>query len=343
MSTLFKIVLFQLFIIIPFALGQTLQKRFSVELIQKWSKISYHLAVFLFDSSIALLVFWQASFQRLDILLPLGGFLMISMGLLFAHIYAKKILFLKERKIIASFALAASMSNHGYTMGGAIAFLLFGLEGLSRAMIYLLYFFPTVFTLLFSYGQWASSPQGKGKVNQELHGKTANHKWRRLQRLIWNRRNIPILFTLLGIALNIGRVPRFLGISNLLLILILINLMNVFFSFGLSMKLNWQIFLNPWLKHILLIKFIIIPVFMLLSLVIIELFFDLDLLSRWIWFLQSLMPAAIYSVLITRIFALGQDNVNEIFMGTTVIFITVVLPLLMLSRPWIEYLLIRIA
>ncbi len=314
-----KILLFQVLILLPFAAGQ-IARHFTNEIQQnRWTGFSFRISVFLFDTMIGFLIFWIAELKIDDIFLPLGGLTLVLLGLVVGHFYAKIVLRPVDLRYQATFALGVSLGNHGYTMGGATAFLLFGLEGMIQAMVYVLYFFPTVFTVFFAYGEYTT------KLTQNRRSTSSVIS---IRELVWSKKNLPLMAIFTGLLLNLFDVPAPPYTDTIILSLVGFNMILVYASFGFSMRFSSAIFRNPYLYHLSLLKFILLPAFMILLYWLLRHFWVISPLNSAIWILQAFMPAAVYSVILSRIFSLHHEHAHDYFIGTTLVYIILILPIL---------------
>lgn len=309
-------------VILPFVAGQLSKKKWRESQKEKWRQISYRAALFLFDTTIAFLLFWQTHLGPREAWLPLIGFLLVIIPLFLGHWVAG--LWGLSRAGRPAFALASALSNHGYAIGATVCFLFLGQEGVLLATLFILYFFPTIFSVIFAYANVMSTDaQTQGSLP--------------LRQLLLQRHNLPILAIPLGIGMQWYGPEPMSWVTPLSTLLIILNVINVFFTFGLTMDFSR---IHIYRKEVALIsftKFLATPFWALVLINIVTVFFVKEPLPEswtWVIMIEAATPSAIYSVVITSLFLFDTDRVHAYFLWTTSLFILLILPLLFLIWSW---------
>ncbi|MDY6969420.1 MAG: AEC family transporter [Spirochaetota bacterium] len=309
MSLITKYILFQILIVAPFIAGYFLKNKFrDVEALTK-KLIGINLATI--DPIIVLWSIWGLSISLKLILLPISGIVIVLIGMLLGYVLVN---FLSlEEKSRATFLISSSMANHGFTMGGFICYLLLGETGLGLSMIFISYFMPYLILFIFPYAKISS--------------KISNYKENFVRNFIFNLQNMPIYSVILALifhAFDFKRPDFNFPVTLFLMISISIYYFSLGTSFsfdGLTKIIKENIFLAS-------LKFLIIPITVYFLLKTVNLTSSL----KAVIFIQSFMPAAVYSVISSILFDLDSKLASGLFIFNTVVFITIVLPILILFK-----------
>jgi predicted permease len=127
-----KFIVFQASIILPFAAGFSIRKRFGDPAAA--SKTLIRTNLIFFEPLIALWTIWGLKPGIEMLSLPVSGFIIALTGLGAGFIIAK-IIGLAGRKR-ATFIISSSIANQGFTMGGYLCYLILGETGLGLSYIY---------------------------------------------------------------------------------------------------------------------------------------------------------------------------------------------------------------
>ncbi len=312
MSTAVKFIVFQLMIFLPFTAGMVLRKRISGG--QALSGRIIGLNLVFIEPLIALWSIWGLDFRLSMLVLPLSGLLITLAGMALGRV-GLSIMPLGGRSR-ASFLISSSIANHGFTMGAFICYIFLGEEGLGLAFLFLSYFLPYVFTVIFPYARTASS---------------LDHKRLGIFReYVLDIRNMPLAAVILALVFQAAAIPRprvFFPVD----ILMMLSISAYYFSTGMNFITES---LSSYLKENLMlcaIKFFFVPA----AVAGVLAFIDLGHGIESVILIQSFMPAAIYSVLSSVLFNLDTKLSTNLFVVNTLVFLILVLPLLFLFKAYI--------
>jgi len=301
----YRFILFQTLIIGPFMMGMFLKPCFKSP--NQIARRIVLLNLCMFDPVIILWTVWGLEISVALLYLPFAGLWIVTFG--FAVGYLFSIPLGLSPKSRATFVISASLSNHGFTLGGFVCYLLLGEEGLALAYIFLTYFVFYLFMFIFPYARWAQASE------------TPIPKYQLILDTVINVRNIPLYTTLIALTLQIWGIPRF-AIDMPVDTMLLISISIYYFSLGLTYSINQQ----PNYKHIhgyqVLIKFGIMPMFAFL----LTYFLPLDPLMVSVIQIQSFMPVAILSVVVSILFELDTPMAASLFVWNTIVFLVFVFP-----------------
>ena len=217
------------------------------------------------------------------------------------------------------------MGNVGYTLGGALCFALWGIQGLALeqmfCMMWPFFAFLFCFPIARHYGeQAAGSPLGPRPP-----------AWRYaagiLARSLTDLRSLPLYMVTLGLVLNVRGVAPPEAIRRWRVIdgLMVLGIFLQFGSVGLTVRVRR---LAPFWKLALgtsALKFLVSPALMLGA----ALALGLSGVPLYVCVLLAAMPTALYSVLMANIFGLNKDLANATFILTHVAALVVILPALL--------------
>jgi hypothetical protein len=242
-------------------------------------------------------------------LLPMSGLLLVGIGFLLGSLTAPRIgLEGIDRK---TFTISSSLANHGFTMGGFICFVLAGEEGLALASVFLVYFVPYTFTLIFTYAQGRS--EGPSFFFT-------------LRNSLLNLRNMPLLAALVALSLNGSGLPR-PDISFPVFPLVLGAITIYYFALGLTLEPGALLKYKKEHAYLALVKFLALPLLAALFLQIIPLPHE----YKRVILIESMMPAAVYSVITSILFRLNRSMASSLFLVNTALFLVIVIPLYFLT------------
>lgn len=302
-------ILFIIFILfVPLVFGYWLKKK---SLISKCEEVSSAIIIFLTKLITPFIVFF--SFWRLDLdharifTLPLIGIIISTLSVIPAIYFSKLHKF--DRKQTGSFLTSAMFSNIGYTLGGFLAFVLYGEAGFGLTVLYCLYFKPYFYTLGFYVAEKYSSKR-EIKIGDNL-------------KKIFTEgiRLFPLLGLAIGICFNLLSIPRPNVISSLNNFLIPASTFGYMFAIGMTLKLRMIMKFKAPLASMSFIKFIFSP---LIALIFAYLFGYQNIMGGLplkIILIESVMPVAIASLIIPNLFSLDQDLSNSCWLFTTFLII----------------------
>lgn len=224
----------------------------------------------------------------------------------------------------AVFGLQAGMGNVGYTLGGALCFVLWGIQGLGLeqmfCMMWPFFAFLFCFPIARHYGE---PPASKGPRPSVLR-----YVADVLTRSLTDLRSLPLYTVALGLALNLKGFKPSPVIQQWHLIdaLMVAGIVMQFGSVGLTVRLRR---LAPFWKPALgtsALKFLVSPALMLGA----ALAFGLSGVPLYVCLLLAAMPTALYSVLMANLFDLNRDLANTTFILTHLVCFVVIVPVLFL-------------
>lgn len=261
--------------------------------------------VILFGQPIIIcLVFWTLKISDLRILvLPFIGLILSVLGILPGKVFSY--LHKHNLKDTVTYLSCAMFSNIGQSLGGFMCFLLLGEQGLALAILYSIYFGP----LFYSGGFYMA----------EFYTKSRRQSWlESLKSFFTNPLSlIPNIALILGLILNFSRITRpqiFTSLNN-----ILIPLTTFLYMFSIGLTMEFRKIKNYFSEclSISFLKFVISPVIGLSLAYLLLRINILNPLSLKVIFIESAMPVAISSLILSNLFELNQDLANACWVFTT--------------------------
>ncbi len=307
MSIYLKFALFQCAIIIPCIAGIAARSRVDSPL--DLSRRLVRINIIGIEPAIVLWCTWGLTVSASLMVLPFFGFGLVATGVLAGSCAATWMKLSGKRR--QTFLISSSLANHGFTMGGALCYFFFGEQGLGLSVILVLYFIPYVYCLVFPYAKTGS---GRGISFQGF-----------FRKFIRDRQNMPLFAMAAGLLLkacDINRPNIDFPIDALLLASIALYYLTLGISFTrINIPGIWR-----ELAALSAIKFVVVPglTFVVLCLL------PLDPSVRAVIQLQAFMPTAIYAMVTAVLFDLETELASGLFICTTVVFLTAVLPVMFL-------------
>jgi len=308
---LIKFILFQLVILLPFCAGMVFKKRFSD--IRETSRRLIRANLVTIEPIVVLWSVWGLELSGDLAVLPAAGLVLVLAGIPLGFLFASALKLGKERRL--TFVMSASLSNHGFTLGGFLCYIFFGERGLGYSFIFISYFMPYVFLFIF--------PAARALSKHALLGKEP------FWRYTFNLQNMPLFAVFFALALRLCGLPR-PKVSFPVDLFIMVSVGIYYFSLGINFKAGEMKSLLPEFGYFSLIKFLLLPLATGLALRAVR----LDPLAESVIMLQSFMPAAIYSVVVSVLFELEEKLASGLFVLSTIAFMTVVLPVIFFLKPW---------
>ncbi len=312
MDILSKYIFFQAVIIIPFILGQLGGRKFAG--LKERVKIIIRMNLICIEPVIVLWSIWGLHFYYDMLMLPAAGFFLVGVGLLFGRLIVKLTGMAGKRR--ATFLVSSSLSNHGFTMGGFICYMFLGEKGLGLMTLFLLYFTPYLFLVVFPYANQVSKRQPFTLRFFMTH--------------LLSPQNMPLAALILGLIFiwtGVRRPDIRFPIDAFLATSISIY----FFSLGLTFELTHIRATFRENLYLGLGKFLLVP----LATFLILQHLDLDRDIKLIIAIESCMPAAVYSVITSILFDLDARLASGLFVLNTAVFIVLILPPLL----WVVHML----
>jgi len=307
MSVSYQFIIFQSLIITPFLIGMFTKKYLSSP--DQLARRIVLINLCMFDPIIILWSVWGLQISQELIYLPLSGLCLVLVGFFFGHFFA--LLLHLDKNSHGTFVITASLSNHGFTLGGYICYLLLGEQGLALSYIFLLYFVFYLFLFIFPYARWIQASEEQTSTRQLI-----------MNSLI-NVRNIPLYTTLFALLLKQCQMTR-PAIDMPIEYFLLISISIYYFSLGLTYTLSKNISNTESHIALILIKFIISPLLAL----ILTWFLPLNTSMQSVVIIESFMPVAILSVVVAIIFDLDTRMASNMFVWNTIFFLIFVFPLI---------------
>ncbi len=302
-------ILLQIMIIAPFTAGWALRRRFArpEEFTRKlilYNLISVEPALVLWST-------WGLALDRDVAVLPLAGLLLAAAGWLLGVPIGAALGLTGKRR--AAFHITSSLANHGFTMGGFVCFMLLGEKGLGLSFIFIAYFMPFIFLVVFPY---AASARGGGADFARI-----------AREFIRNPRNMPLYAILVSVIFHALGVPR-PDVAFPLGALIAVSMSVYYFTLGMTFLPGEVRGAMRENACVALLKFVVVPALAALVLGMLP----LDPAVRAVIQIQAFMPAAVYSVITAVLYDLDAPFASGVFVVNTLLFLAVVLPVIFLLR-----------
>ena len=279
---------------------------------KKWSNPLasrlFALALYFFQTSVAFLAVWNAQLFNNSWSLPFIALAGWMMSLVIA--LAARPLFRHGQKQRGAFLFTVCLSNHGYTLLGIVALMVFGEAGLAQATYAQLLIVPFLILICFPIARHFGS-EGEGlNIGQMLKSN------------LLDKRNLPLLAMLAGLALNVSGIERPPELTGWIRPLVYLGTVISGIAVGLLF--------NP--SHVLAYKreniFSVVyrstfyPFFFFGA----ARLFGLNPLDTFVLILFGIVPSAIYSNLIADFFKLDKGLANSVYIISTALFLIAGLP-----------------
>jgi predicted permease len=267
---------------------------------------------FRFISPIILCVsFWKLNLTNLSIwTLPFVGLATCTILLILSKYLAG--VHKLNPKQTGSYITAAAFSNIGYTLGGFLCFILCGETGLALAIMYTLFYTPYFYTIGFyvarHYGQ---ERQARVKGGSKGMG-------------IEDIRLFPFIGLLLGVGLNLSRIPRPDFFAYVLKVLVPTATFGYFSSIGLTFSFSAVKRFKRVCFSISVLKFIVSPLVGFGLAYLMGYHRILEGLPMKIVLIESAMPVALSALLLTKFFDIDQDLANACWLVTTFMMVAII-------------------
>jgi len=303
----FAFILFQAVVITPFCLGLWLRRRIAEP--DKFTSRLLRLNIILIEPLIVIWCVWGLELSRNVALMPVAGLGLAVSGLVFGGMVVP--LIGTSRRHAIPFLLAATLSNHGFTMGGFFCYLFFGEQGLGLSVIMVLYFIPYLYGCVFPW------------VKAVTHKRRASA----LRDYILDTRNMPLFALAAACCLRVIGIPR-PDAAFPLDILLALSIALYYLTVGIQYLPSGRH--APVRLHAALaaIKFILVPA----SAAWFLRFVPLEQTMKSVVLLQSFMPAAVYSVVTSVLFGLDAALASSLFVVNTAVFLCGVLPVVWIMQ-----------
>jgi len=309
MSIYLKFILFQTAIVIPFVAGALARRRIGAP--QQFIRSLVRINIIGLEPVIVLWCTWGLVISPDIMILPVAGFGLIVTGVL-AGSCAATVLKLSGKKR-QTFLISSSLANHGFTMGGFLCYFFLGEQGLGLSVLFVLYFIPYVYGLVFPYAK-------EGSRQKISFGGF-------IEKIVLDIQNLPLFAMAAGLLLNAVGIRR-PDIAFPVDALLLASISLYYLSLGISFTRGAIHGISKELAALSAIKFIVVPGMTFVLLCLLPLAPSVKAVIQ----LQSFMPTAIYSMVTAVLFNLDTDLASGLFVCNTFIFLTAVLPLMFLLK-----------
>jgi predicted permease len=309
-----RYVLFQSLIILPFASGIAAKSLLRLGDPSAFTKKLIRFNLVAIEPVIVLWSTWGLVLARDLIWLPVSGLMLMAAGMVFGRGF-RRMLGLSGSKG-ATFLISSILANHGFTMGAFLCYLLLGEQGLGLAFLFLAYFMPFVFLVIFPYAR------------RQSDGRPFDMAFARDYFL--SLQNMPlfaIIVSLVLLALGIRRPDVSFPVDAF----IIISMALYYFTLGVNFQM--PAFFSSGRENAALaaIKFVLVPVAAIAVLRAVH----LDSRVETVILIQSFMPAAIYSVVASVLFDLDAGFASNLFVWNSMVFLAGVLPVLFIFRDFV--------
>lgn len=300
-----KFFIFQALILAPFAAGYLLKNRLSDAVV--FTRKIMRLNLIAIEPLIVLWSIWGMRIGHEYAVLPLAGLALVLAGGGLGQLANSLMGLSGIRK--KTFLISASLANHGFTMGGFLCYLLLGEKGLGLSFIFISYFMPYIFLFIFPYAGLKSGEAREGA-------------FKNIWRFLLNPQNMPLLALAAALILHSSGIER-PSFPFPVDILMFASLATYYFSLGLNFSFGDFGDIKKENASLALIKFLVLPLLTFLVLRAVP----LAPAVKEVIFIQSFMPAAIYSVVSSVLFDLDARLASGMFVFNTILFLLVILPL----------------
>jgi malate permease and related proteins len=311
MGTTGRFILFQVLIIVPFLSGIVIKSYFKFNDIASFTRKLIRVNLIFIEPVIAFWSTWGLGLKADLVILPLSGVFLVLTGMILGRLFMRP-LGLSGKKG-AAFLVSSSLANHGFTMGAFFCYLMMGERGLGLGFLFLSYFMPFIFLVIFPYARKISS------------GKPFNVDF--VLDFFLSLQNMPLFAVILALILLASGITR-PAAAFPIDVPILLSITLYYFTLGLNFQM--PVFFASGKENACLaaIKFILVP---MIAFIILK-FLNLDPALETVILVQAFMPAAIYSVVASVLFDLDAGFSSNLFVWNTMIFLICVLPSLFIFR-----------
>jgi len=283
---------------------------------EHWAKKIMTAVLVSFNWLIALLIIWRLRLTGQFIWLPIAGVaLMLSITALSAGLFS----FLNlDRRSRLTLILAGGLSNLGYTGGALVCYALFGITALGLAQMYLVFWLPIAYLVFFPLLKL-----------HELRVKGSGAKLNLRQILDPRCLVIPAVVAALILNLSNVRQPGFIVKFHIIDIFVYIASSLSFFAIGLRVNLSRLKSYTNLCLPLCMVKFILTPAVAVLFIWLLLLTGqELTGLVQKVIIVLSATPSAVLMVTMSNVFDLDGPLASALWVVTTAVFVTVVVPVL---------------
>jgi predicted permease len=310
MAVYIKLLYLVIDFVFPLMLGYYLQRK--EWLSEAWCKKIIVANLTVFGTFLSILSFWVLPLQPELLWLPLFGFLVsLTPGLAGYLIVNKKYAAGTEK---ASYLAAAMLSNIG-ALASLCAFILLGERGFAYTQIVAL--FQNLIFFLFCFPMAQYYRQLDRALGEDSPRATFSS-------LFFTRNQLPVAGMAIGMALYLGNVPRPESLGNLFTYLIHVSAWLAMIPVGYSLNFAGMRSCYAGIVDLIPIKFILTP---LIAYIAARCVFSDQIVVSSILIAAS-VPTGANTVVLARLYDLNLHIASAAFFMTTVIFLSVVYPIL---------------
>lgn len=306
-----RFILFQVLIIVPFVSGMVAKRFYRFRSLPAFTKGLIRLNLVFIEPVIVLWSTWGLALTDEMAVLPLAGISLVALGMAFGGA-GRRVLGVSGKRG-ATFLISSSLANHGFTMGAFLCYLFLGEKGLGLAFLFLSYFMPCIFLVIFPYARMQSTGERFGMAS--------------IRGFFLNLQNMPfyaVIVSLLLLWLGIVRPAAAFPVD----VFIVVSMALYYFTLGLNFEMPAFFASGRENAALAAIKFMLVPGVVLAVLSAVR----LDPAIETVILLQAFMPAAIYSVVASVLFDLDGPLASNMFVWNTLLFLAGVLPVLLVFR-----------
>jgi hypothetical protein len=216
------------------------------------------------------------------------------------------------------FGLQGGMGNVGYTLGGCLCFALWGIQGLALEQMFCMMWPFFTFLFCFPIGRHYAETLACSLERQSPLAYAARTLWLSLTDL----RSLPLYLATLGLVLNLMKIapPEQAKDWHLIDAMMVAGIFLQFGGVGMTvyagrMPLFWKKALGS-----AALKFLVSPLFMIAGCLAL----GMTGVPLAVCLLLSVMPTALYSVLMANLFGLNKDLANTTFILTHAIALALI-------------------
>ena len=209
-----------------------------------------------------------------------------------------------------AFLVAMALSNHGYTLLGLIALVLFGQQGIAQATYAQALIVPFLVFVCFPLGRFYGSGQGRMPLRAVILG------------TLKDPRSLPVVAMIAGLVLQAGDVPRPAWCAEMLRFLVYAGTVATGAAVGFLLG---GLHLRRFLRENVFSFAYRSTVFPLMFFLVARLA-GLNKTDTCILVLFGLVPSALFASMVADFFDLDTDLTSSVFLVSTLLFLFVILP-----------------
>ncbi|MEM6821437.1 MAG: AEC family transporter [Verrucomicrobiota bacterium] len=273
-----------------------------------FASVLFAYAFYLFQTVVVIMAVWEANLFNNSWILPfivLVGWIM-SAGVALG--FGRRFGYTDKEK--GSFLFCICISNHGYTLLGIVAFVVFGAQGLAQATYAQFFIIPFLVIFCFPAARYFS---------EQTEAETTKTS---IRRHVFDRRNLPLVAMLIGLGLNLGGMPRPVLCDPILKYAVYAGTLVSGVAIGLLVDLRKVFSFVRENVFSFVYRSSVYPLFFLGCAWIL----GLNPLDTSILVLFGIVPSAVFSNMIADMFDLDRDLTSSVYLVSTALFIVISLP-----------------